>query len=271
MYRCVAITPEGFIQQLAVCYVARGYWFYVTGEIPATKDFGSVDRKLLARYRVDLSKWARVRRKKAGLANVHYLRHGRFFVLLATHGQHELFSSESAVLRDARRSPIRFAGYSVSFRGGHVHVRIDHAAYLDLKTGLLHLATRASIPELCKEFRCVPYEPYAPVRRQLLALWRAVNRARKTVGLDSVPVECIRLRRRIMRPFGDCSSSGVLLPGHDELPGAAVTSEPGDVDACPEGADSYIKSIEITEHSGTVAGPKGKYAARQEQQDAEVD
>jgi hypothetical protein len=37
-------------------------------------------------YKLDQSKWARARRKAKGLANVAYLRHGRFFVLLATEG-----------------------------------------------------------------------------------------------------------------------------------------------------------------------------------------
>jgi hypothetical protein len=30
-YRCEAVSVEGFIQQLAVAYVARGYLFYGTG------------------------------------------------------------------------------------------------------------------------------------------------------------------------------------------------------------------------------------------------
>ena len=42
-YRCEATTLEGFVQQLAVGYVSRGYWFYVTGFIPAGKDPHDVD------------------------------------------------------------------------------------------------------------------------------------------------------------------------------------------------------------------------------------
>ena len=34
-YKWNATTPEGFIQQLAVAYVARKYFFYVTGRVPA--------------------------------------------------------------------------------------------------------------------------------------------------------------------------------------------------------------------------------------------
>ena len=34
VYRCVAASVAGFVQQLAVAYVANGYWFYVTGRVP---------------------------------------------------------------------------------------------------------------------------------------------------------------------------------------------------------------------------------------------
>jgi hypothetical protein len=33
-YRCEATSVAGFIQQLAVAYVGRGYFFYVAGVIP---------------------------------------------------------------------------------------------------------------------------------------------------------------------------------------------------------------------------------------------
>ena len=32
-YRCVATSVAGFVQQLAVAYVANGYWFDVTGRV----------------------------------------------------------------------------------------------------------------------------------------------------------------------------------------------------------------------------------------------
>jgi hypothetical protein len=87
-YRCVAITVEGFVQQLAGCLLPHGYWFYVAGRIPPHKDPERVDAKLIARYGIDLSKRERARRKQRGYANLHYLRYERFFVLLATKGEH---------------------------------------------------------------------------------------------------------------------------------------------------------------------------------------
>ena len=48
-YRCVATSVAGFVQQLAVAYVAHGYWFYVTGWIPQGKPPEAIDRKLIER------------------------------------------------------------------------------------------------------------------------------------------------------------------------------------------------------------------------------
>ena len=101
MYRFEAISVAGFVQQLAVSYLGHGYWFYVMGEIPEGKDVRLVDEKLLARYRIDLSKWARARRKRVGFANLHYLRYDRVFLLLATHGSHPFFLEEASAVRDA--------------------------------------------------------------------------------------------------------------------------------------------------------------------------
>src|SRR5436190_4966269 len=122
-YRCEATSVSGFIQQLAVAYVGRGYFFYVTGEIPEKKDPRAVDAKLIAKYGLAIGKTARARRKAAGLANVQYLRYRRVFVLLATSGKHPFFEEEREFVRDVRKIPIKFAGYAISYRSGHPHVR----------------------------------------------------------------------------------------------------------------------------------------------------
>ena len=59
MYRTDAHSLPGFIQQLAVSYVGNGYFFYVLGRVPDGKDPRAVDAKLVARYGIDVSKWAR--------------------------------------------------------------------------------------------------------------------------------------------------------------------------------------------------------------------
>ena len=101
-YRCVATSVAGFVQQQAVAYVANGYWFYVTGRVPDHKDPATVDVKIIRQYGIAISKWTRTRRKRAGQANVQYLRYDRFFVILATHGTHPFFAAEAGRLRDIR-------------------------------------------------------------------------------------------------------------------------------------------------------------------------
>ena len=207
MYRCRAVLLPAFIQQLAVAYVANGYWFYVHGWIPLNKDAEAVDRKLIEKYGIDVSKWERARRKKVGLANLHYLRHGRHFVLIATHGRHAFFDEEAANIRDIRRVPFKLGGYSVSYRNGHASVRIDQESYMRLKVYLTDLAPRRSVEHMVGEFRMLQFEPYAPIRRQLLNLLRAVNRVRSQAGFETVPVDCLRFKRRIYRPFHDGSAN----------------------------------------------------------------
>lgn len=210
-YRCVATSVAGFVQQLAVAYITHGYWFYVAGHIPERKNPACVDAKLIDRYGVAISKWARYRRKQQGLANVHYLRFDRTFILIATKGQHSFFENEAGNIRDVRRQPIRFAEYSIGFRmgvdrRGHPSVRLSADEYLRLKCYMLHVSTRWSTTQLGQWLHAHPYLAYAPVRRQLLNVVRAVNRERKIAGLDLIVNDVLNLRRPIVAPFGLGSS-----------------------------------------------------------------
>ncbi len=212
-YRCEATSVEGFVQQIACCYLGHGYWWYVTGKIPRHKSPHAVDQKLIQRYELGLSKRMRARRKQLGLANVHYLRHEHFFVLLATAGRHRLFEDEKSRVRDFRKTPLKLRGYSISYRSGgrtpsgeidrkwHAHVQIATEAYKVELAYFLEMALRRSVDALANEFRRVPFEPYAPIRRQLLNILRAVNKRRKQGRLDLIPVTVLRLRRRVVRPF----------------------------------------------------------------------
>jgi hypothetical protein len=210
-YRCEAVSVAGFVQQL-VTYISSGYWFYVTGAVPERKDPRDIDRKLIDKYDLNLREWTRSRRKKAGRANVQYLRYGRFFVLIATHGEHRFFcdvEGEGRLYRDVRRTSIKFAGYSISRRRSadgsswHTHVRIGREVYRELKAHLVELAKRRTLSNLTLVLRTVPFEPYAPVRRQLLNILRAMNRERKALGYEPVPISALRLHRRSVRPFGE--------------------------------------------------------------------
>jgi len=231
-YRCATTTIEGFVQLLACNYLPHGYWYYVTGWVPAEKDPKQIDEKLIAKYAIDRSRAARSRRKQLGQANLQYLRHGRLFVLIATQGEHAFFAEEAGGIRDIRRVPLRIAGYAISYRRAgqteagqvsaswHAHVEIERARYLEWKALLLDQAVRRSAEELALEFYRFPFEPYAPVRRQMFALLRAVNRVRKRAGLALLPAQVLPLRRRVVRPFAPITTD--TRPGLEKRSGVEV-------------------------------------------------
>lgn len=212
-YRAVTTSIEGFVQQIACCYLRHGYWFYVQGRVPPGKRAESIDEKLIAKYGIAVSESTRARRKKAGRANLQYIRHESTFVILATRGENRFFADEANLIRDIRRVPIRYAGYSISYKPGgrkkdgsnddmwHAHVAIDRERYLDLRASFSERALRESENQLARAFYELPVAPYAPVRRQLLMTLREVNRIRKTAGKSKLPNEVLPLRRRVVRPF----------------------------------------------------------------------
>lgn len=207
-YRCVASGVTGFVQQVATAYVPHGYWFYSQGFVPEGKVGAAIDAKLIAKYGVALSKWQRARRKRLGQANVQYIRLGRTFLLMATKGRHDFFEAESATIRDLRKTPIKVGGYSISARKGtdghlHTHVRIDRGVYAGLEARLTQRAGAASKDWLAKEFYDLPFEPYAPVRRQYLVLLKRVNEVRSRHGRERLPFAVLPFRRRIVQPFAE--------------------------------------------------------------------
>ena len=219
-YRCVVTSLEGFVQQLGSNILPHGYWFYVTGRVPAEKDPEAVDRKLIEKYGIAIFRQQRARRKLAGYANLHYLRFDRTWVILATHGLHTFFKEEASSIRDVRRVPIQVGGYSLSVKQGHflkkereedealpdgrmrVRVQIGRERYRDLRGYLLSIACHRSQDTLARELRSVPFEPYAPIRRQLLNLLRLINAKRQAAGYARVQPAVLRYKRRITHPFG---------------------------------------------------------------------
>lgn len=218
-YRCAATSVTGFIQILASNYLPHGYWFYVTGKLPAGKSPQQIDEKIIAKYGIALSRQQRARRKLAGQANLHYVRYQDFFVILATHGKHAFFVGEAASVRDIRQTPLQFAGYSIWVRRGdflkresddespipdhrhRVRVLIGRDKYRELHSHILDLATHRTADKLQWAFWNLPFEPYAPIRKQLLRTLRQVNAKRKAMGYERLPSDTLRLRRRIVKPF----------------------------------------------------------------------
>ena len=203
MYRYEAASADGFVDQL-IRYIGTGHYFYVTGRIPDKKAPESIDRKLLDRYEIEMPRWQRSRKKQAGIASVHYLRFERFFILLASHGHHRFFDEhDETQLHDCRRVGIKFEGYSIRYRYSdhtkkwHTLVRLDAETYKNLKAYMTDLATKRAKDDLEDALRSVWFQPYRPVREQLLNILRAVNRKRKVTGLAPIDWrKSIRQKRR---------------------------------------------------------------------------
>ena len=207
-----------FVQRVALDMVRYGYWYYVTGKIPEGKDPEVVDAKIMGKYDIGCSRWARARRKKKGLANVHYVRHQEFFAMFATKGQHEWFEQEEWAcekkrkatggrIRDIRRQPLARGGYTISFKEcsstgrGHVAVRIHPEDYRSLKGFFLELAVRCSVGQLVNELNQFPFEPYAGIRQQRWNIVQAVNKTRKRAGLELIDPAVLRKKRRVYKLF----------------------------------------------------------------------
>lgn len=235
-YLCETSSLEGFVQQIACNYLPHGYWFYVTGHVPDRKRARLVDEKLVAKYGIDVSRATRSRRKLAGNSNLHYIRHERLFVLLATHGKHSFFAEEQACLRDVREIPIQYGGYSISYRQGgrtrdgrpdpkwHSHVEISREPYKDLEAYYLEMAQHRNAELMAREFYQFPFEPYAPIRRQMLKLLRKANRVRKRAGFAILPPDVLPMRRRVVKPFRTvltpAQESGSIEGNHPSCSGA---------------------------------------------------
>lgn len=208
MYRCEARSVHGFIQQLACGYVQHGHLFYNACVVSKGRDLQAVDRRMIERYSLDLSRATRSRMRKAGLATVHYLRHGRFFALLAyKQGESPFFADEP--FKDIRKEPLVYGGYCVSLRPGvdrkfHPCVWIEPRRAEALSHKFVErLALTASSEQLLQEFLALPYVRYAPVRRQISKIFRVTNERRRRAGLAPVPADALRVRRQVVRPFVD--------------------------------------------------------------------
>ena len=118
-----------------------------------------------------------------------------------------------------RRVPIKFDGYSISVKKGgyrrnpspkspaipddkwRVRVQIGREPYRDLTAYFLDIALLRTVEQLSRDLFSLQYEPYAPVRQQILNILRLVNKSRKAAGLDPVSPKVLRYQRDIVRPF----------------------------------------------------------------------
>jgi hypothetical protein len=200
-YQYVATSIEGFVQQVAVSYLKNHYWFYVMGFIRPGRDPTEVDRQIIERYGIALSKWGRYRRKQKGSASLQYIRFEDTFLIMATDGKHAFREREKDAIRDAREVPIKFAGYSMGYSGGHAYVRIEREQFRVLKSYFCEVAAKRPARGLRAELRNLPLEPYKAVRKQLRGLLMEVNWTRAKAGRRPLPKGSVRRWRRSVKPF----------------------------------------------------------------------
>ena len=235
-YQWIATAPEGFVRHLVANYLPHGYRFYLSGSTKPSRDLAQFDRIIQQKFRYQMSRSERNRRKNArgpdgmplGLANVHYLRYGRFWILLCTKGTHRFFDEHvkrdkwgnitKSYFRDVHRDPIFFDGYSIRVvEGGYfprykwkdpgkperdtrsrVRVRIAEDMFRAMKADFIARSKSGkwSASALEAAIWNFPFLPYAPVREQLRNLIRWMNEARKHAGFKDRldPSRCIRRR-----------------------------------------------------------------------------
>lgn len=219
-YRYLATSEAGFIRQI-VNYVRHGYVFYVKGSVREGLDPKRVDEKLLALYDVRKTDDQRYWRKKHGQCNFQYLRFQSTWVLLLTHGEQpdEFAKREAKNVRNLERGePLVAFGYSItrvagqflkSENGGEpvrdtkkrVRVQIAKPTFRSLKARLLSHARNRSEDWYRLQFYHLGFEPYAPIRKQMLELLRLVNAARSPHGLSKIKPDCTRYRIEPVKVF----------------------------------------------------------------------
>jgi len=80
-------------------------------------------------------------------------------------------------------------------------VQIARERFNELLNYFIEQACHRSVDSLAKELYCLPFEPYAPVRRQQLELLRVINQERQAAGYEKVPPSVLRYKRRIVSPY----------------------------------------------------------------------
>lgn len=211
---------EGFVQYVSTALLPHGYVFFVTARIPPGKDPLVIDKKLIERYGCNPSRWTKAKQKAGGIATTRYLRFEDTWWIFATKGRGDIHTREKP--KDCRRTPIRFAGYAISFKKGgflkkkrsedkpvrdpkmRAHVRIDKPQLREIEAYLLEMAPRWSVERLEKEFRSFPFEPYGPIKGEVWRLRKKVNKRRLRALKPIIGEECFWewAWRVPVKPFG---------------------------------------------------------------------
>jgi len=224
-YQYIATSKAGFVQQVVCSYVCRGYRFHVSGSISKGKDPAEFDERMLKKYSIRKSEGQRYYAKSMGRANLQYIRFEHDWLMLGTYGRHKWKELEADNIRDCcrRSEPIMFQGYSIYWKDGQnrpfcckrdregppekddkkrARVLIERGRFKEMKAEFVALAGKRRAGWIAAKFWNVPFEPYAPIRQQMLEILHAVNRRRTELGIKQrISTDVIRTHRKIVMPF----------------------------------------------------------------------
>lgn len=168
---------QALMQQL-VFLAGQGYIHYYVAYLPPHKKekFDSIDKKLIAKYQTNVSKYQRYRFKQKNKANFIYLRWEYIAVILHTNGNIPTIEGMDSFknLRDGAMAIqlSKFLALSVVTYNGKTTVRFSRESYRTLKT---HIATYAKhkqkgkIIETIQKLNGVPaYKGVFEQKRQLV-------------------------------------------------------------------------------------------------------
>ena len=212
-YHYDTLSIDGFLSQLVRYITQGGHYFYIRCLVPEHKDPHAIAAKLLTRYGIRRKRWQRKRRNLKNAASIHFLMHGRLFVIILSKGRHDQFYADhGGNVLDIRRTALKAFGYSIRYSiptgqsRPKVSIRLDQDTYRQLKSHMLTIATWDSYGDpqrIQNEFRRLPYQSYQPVYQQLFGIGRAVNRARQRRGFLPIDLKCIRRERHLQKVFAE--------------------------------------------------------------------
>jgi hypothetical protein len=182
-YGVVVQTLGQFLRRVAIDGLRYGYFRYALRQIPDYKDPLLVDHKLISLYGVTQCRMTRMRRRRKGLANVLYVRLDRFFVLMASEGQHPVF--EQVRSYDFRTAPLHFRGYAIGFHQGKPCITVGRDEWQPVEQRFSKIGLRAKV-EVERKLNALPYCRFPGVVRQQWKLVRQINARRKQAGLEQI-------------------------------------------------------------------------------------
>lgn len=180
MYHAEAKTSAEIIRRLTKYYIPNGYYFFTVSTIPERKDVAEVDRNIIEKYGLAISRTTRSRDKAKGVARVQYLRYERQVILVATRGEHSFFDDKS--VRDCRKTPLPVWYYWITASENRYHVRVCPESYHMVREKLLRLAESGKEDDAIEQIRALPWLNYPDIQKQKWRLTKELSQALRKKG-----------------------------------------------------------------------------------------